>query len=260
MLRVYSVLYIERLWNSDDTVSQNKHLIHSSNSSTHSQIIVTDAYASREIEANEHEQERGVHQENPQEARLQEQEPLADTGADTDAAAAAASAAAASVASQTAANNTTVEETEMLGDKINDESTMLVDSAVPQQRQNEYIINSLAIDTNNLQDFSAAAAAQAKAQAEAMSITEELTTTPAAVTEKSADLPTSISSSSSILPPLTPSSVHSIGASGAEVPEKPRTTSLIRRETQKLNDKRKSFTKKMKRVLTVKSDSKRNSV
>ncbi|KAI8642792.1 hypothetical protein BD408DRAFT_482501 [Parasitella parasitica] len=246
MLRVYSVLYIERLWNGDAAVSQNKHLIHSSNSSTHSQIIVTDAYASREIEADGQEQEEGVFQETPEEALLQEQEPLADSGAGSDAAAAA---------SQLAKNDITEEEAEIMDGKIDSES-MLVDSAVS-QRQEEYIIGSLTIDTNNLQGFSAA---QAKAQAEAMSTTEELTTTPAAVTEKSADLPTSISSSSSILPPLTPSSIHSIGVSATEAPEKPRTTSLIRRETQKLNDRRKSFTKKMKRVLTVKSDSKRNSV
>lgn len=151
----------------------------------------------------------------------------------------------------------TLEDTEMVDGKIDSETS--VDSTVSQQPQ-EHIVNSLAIDTNNLQDYSSSSAAvdaQAKAQAEVMSIT---TTMPvAAVVERSADHhPTSISSSSSILPPLTPSSVHSIGANDAF--EKPRTTSLIRRETQKINDRRKSLTKKIKRVLTVKSENKRNSV
>ncbi len=144
--------------------------------------------------------------------------------------------------------------------KIDSETS--VDSAVPQQPQ-EHIINSLAIDTNNLQDYSSSSAAvdaQAKAQAEAMSITTaSAVPVAAAVVERSADHhPTSISSSSSIVPPLTPSSVHSIG--GNDAFEKPRTTSLIRRETQKINDRRKSLTKKIKRVLTVKSENKRNSV
>jgi len=53
MLRVYSVLYIERLWSDDPTVSSQKNLIQSSNSSTHSQIIVTDAYATRDIQADD---------------------------------------------------------------------------------------------------------------------------------------------------------------------------------------------------------------
>ena len=51
MLRVYSVLYIERLWNDEPVASHQKHLIQSSNSSTHSQIIVTDAYTTRDIQA-----------------------------------------------------------------------------------------------------------------------------------------------------------------------------------------------------------------
>lgn len=54
MLRVYSVLYIERLWNDEPAISHQKHLIQSSNSSTHSQIIVTDAYTtSRDIQADD---------------------------------------------------------------------------------------------------------------------------------------------------------------------------------------------------------------
>lgn len=53
MLRVYSVLYIERLWSDDPTVSSQKNLIQSSNSSTHSQIIVTDAYTTRDIQADD---------------------------------------------------------------------------------------------------------------------------------------------------------------------------------------------------------------
>ncbi|GAN03287.1 hypothetical protein MAM1_0037d02739 [Mucor ambiguus] len=246
MLRVYSVLYIERLWNDDPTVSHQKHLIQSSNSSTHSQIVVTDAYTTRDIQANESaavahvpndhdEQEQEDYQESPEEAPFEAAPTFIQIP-----------------------ESTLEQDTEMIDSKIDSETS--VDSAVPQQPQ-EHIINSLAIDTNNLQDYSssssAAVDAQAKAQAEAMSIT---TTMPvAAVVERSADQhPTSISSSSSILPPLTPSSIHSIG--GNDAFEKPRTTSLIRRETQKINDRRKSLTKKIKRVLTVKSENKRNSV
>ena len=91
-----------------------------------------------------------------------------------------------------------------------------------------------------------------------MSITEQEASV-AAVAEKSADHPTSISSSSSILPPLTPSSVYSAGVAN-DASEKPKTTSLIRRDTQKMNDRRKSLTKKFKRALTVKSENKRKSV
>ncbi|EPB92679.1 hypothetical protein HMPREF1544_00408 [Mucor circinelloides 1006PhL] len=240
MLRVYSVLYIERLWSDDPTVSSQKNLIQSSNSSTHSQIIVTDAYATRDIQADDiadvasvqnSDEEQEDHQESPEEAPSQDSPTFVQVP------------------------ETALEETEMLDSKVDSETS--VDSTVPQQPQ-EHIVNSLAIDTNNLQNHSSSSAAvdaQAEAQAEAMSIT----TTPVAVAERSADHhPTSISSSSSILPPLTPSSVHSIGANDAF--EKPRTTSLIRRETQKINDRRKSLTKKLKRVLTVKSENKRNSV
>ncbi|KAL9538891.1 hypothetical protein MBANPS3_010606 [Mucor bainieri] len=250
MLRVYSVLYIERLWNDDPAVSHQKHFIQSSNSSTHSQIIVTDTHTTRDIQANEEaaavavahvqndddsEQEEAAYQESPEEAPLQAAPTFIQIP-----------------------ESTPEEDTEMVDSKIDNETS--VDSAVPQQPQ-EHIINSLAIDTNNFQDYSSSTSvavdAQAKAQAEAMSIT---TTMPvAAVVERSADHhPTSISSSSSILPPLTPSSVHSIG--GNDAFEKPRTTSLIRRETQKINDRRKSLTKKIKRALTVKSENKRNSV
>ncbi|KAK4517654.1 alpha-1,4-glucan branching enzyme [Mucor velutinosus] len=251
MLRVYSVLYIERLWNDEPAVSHQKHLIRSSNSSTHSQIIVTDAYTTRGIQAddgaataheqNDDEDEQGDNQESPEEAPLQAAPTLVQIPEATPA------------------------DAEMVDGKLDSETS--VDSAVPQQPQ-EHIINSLAIDTNNLQDYpssssssstaaAAAADAQAKAQAEVMSITTTIPVT--AVAERSADhAPTSISSSSSILPPLTPSSVHSIG--GNDAFEKPRTTSLIRRETQKINDRRKSLTKKIKRVLTVKSENKRNSV
>ena len=147
--------------------------------------------------------------------------------------------------------NNTPQEIEVLDNRI---IPLLVDT-LPQQ-QNEHIINSLTIDTNNLQDFSAHAKAQA--QAEAMSITEQESPV-AAVAEKSADHLTSISSSSSILPPLTPSSVYSAGIIN-NASEKPKSTSLIRRETQKINDRRKSLTKKIKRVLTVKSENKRKSV
>ncbi|KAI9484188.1 MAG: hypothetical protein EXX96DRAFT_561214 [Benjaminiella poitrasii] len=73
---------------------------------------------------------------------------------------------------------------------------------------------------------------------------------------------TSLSSSSSTGPPLTPSSMHSIedNQESSNSNNKPRTTSLIRRETSKFNERRRSLTKKLKRALTVKMTNKRNSV
>ncbi|KAI8390343.1 hypothetical protein BD560DRAFT_485898 [Blakeslea trispora] len=92
-----------------------------------------------------------------------------------------------------------------------------------------------------------------------------------------ADHSTSVSTTSSILSPLTPTSVQSSGFhSPSQVlediefekkvqalpPPQPRkrTTSLFKRETDKINDKRKSLTKKLKRALTVKAENKRYSV
>ncbi|KAI7892295.1 uncharacterized protein EV154DRAFT_601816 [Mucor mucedo] len=69
------------------------------------------------------------------------------------------------------------------------------------------------------------------------------------------------SNSSSIVPPHTPISTQT-SANSTDKPTSPRTTSLLRRETTKLNSRRKSLTNKLKRVLTVKSGAtnKRNSV
>lgn len=69
---------------------------------------------------------------------------------------------------------------------------------------------------------------------------------------------TSLSSGSSIVPPSTPGSItHS---TNNEKYATPKTTSLLRRETNKFNDRRKSLTKKLKKALAVKSSgpSKRN--
>lgn len=112
-----------------------------------------------------------------------------------------------------------------------------------EESEDEQIVSRLAIDTkqNHSQDQ-----------------TEEFTASTAT------DHPTSISSSSSIVPPLTPSSVHSVHNNSditEQTPQKrPRNTSLIRRETHKFNDRRKSLTLKLKRALTVKAENKRDSV
>ncbi|KAI8061509.1 uncharacterized protein B0P05DRAFT_574633 [Gilbertella persicaria] len=134
------------------------------------------------------------------------------------------------------------------------------------EEEEEKVVSSLAIDTK--QHY------QINTILESPIEEEDLFSASAA-----ADHSTSISSSSSILSPLTPSSVHSSGfLSPALVlqeeeeafekkvqalpPPQPRkrTTSLFRRETDKLNDRRKSLTKKLKRALTVKSENKRYSV
>lgn len=135
---------------------------------------------------------------------------------------------------ETSDNNTSSEDDNSDKDSVN------------QAQQDEKVVNSLAIDTKQIhpqdqteeEEFSASAAA--------------------------ADHPTSLSSSSSIVPPLTPSSIHSVhnhsDFADQNYQKRPRTTSLIRRETNKFNDRRKSLTKKLKRALTVKTENKRNSV
>lgn len=68
------------------------------------------------------------------------------------------------------------------------------------------------------------------------------------------------SNSSSIVPPHTPISTDT--SANFDKPTSSKSTSLLRRETTKLNSRRKSLTNKLKRVLTVKSGAtnKRNSV
>lgn len=81
--------------------------------------------------------------------------------------------------------------------------------------------------------------------------------------EEPAAIAASLSSaSSSLVPPATPDSVHSMKNEKSSSTS-PRTTSLIRRETTKLNDRRRSLTKKLKKALSVKTSgatNKRNSV
>jgi hypothetical protein len=79
--------------------------------------------------------------------------------------------------------------------------------------------------------------------------------------EEHNQIATSVSSASSIVPPSTPPSISTFNMNEklSSQPPSPRATSLLRRETTKLNDRRKSLTKKFKRVL-VRNNSKRLSV
>lgn len=128
------------------------------------------------------------------------------------------------------------------GSKLENRRDSKVSVDVPQSVADEEVVNSLTIDTH-------------RKKPESHIEIEELFEEPAAIA-------TSLSSnSSSLVPPATPDSIHSLKhekSSGTS----PRTTSLIRRETTKLNDRRRSLTKKLKKALSVKTSgaTKRNSV
>jgi hypothetical protein len=141
-------------------------------------------------------------------------------------------------------NDIDEEDEEEITDSSSSSSSEEEDKESVKEAQTEQAVNSLAIDTK-------------RTQTEEEEEEEEDFSATAAV-----DHPTSLSSSSSIVPPLTPSSIHSVHnhSDFTDYQKRPRTTSLIRRETTKFNDRRKSLTKKLKRALTVKTENKRNSV
>lgn len=135
-----------------------------------------------------------------------------------------------------------VREVDGEGSKLDNRRDSKVSVDVSQAIADEDVVKSLTIDTQ-------------RKKPESHIEIEELFEEPAAIA-------TSLSSnSSSLVPPATPDSIHSLKnekTSGTS----PRTTSLIRRETTKLNDRRRSLTKKLKKALSVKTSgaTKRNSV
>lgn len=248
MLRVYSILYIEKLWNPSPTTTTLLRQVPSTPSSVHitstslveqeeaivdeEQEEVLHVSPSRQITEQPEEEVEVEHEEEPagndnefgvvsmeviseeEEEPLQTQEPEQEQ----------------------------VREVDGEGSKLDNRRDSKVSVDVSQAIADEDVVKSLTIDTQ-------------RKKPESHIEIEELFEEPAAIA-------TSLSSnSSSLVPPATPDSIHSLKnekTSGTS----PRTTSLIRRETTKLNDRRRSLTKKLKKALSVKTSgaTKRNSV
>ena len=138
------------------------------------------------------------------------------------------------------------EETEEAEEELNNrlDSTMSVDDGVTQE---EYKTTGLVIDTT-----------PTKYVQEEVNITDSPLLEDGEEPTSAAIVATSFSSTiSSILPPATPTSIHS----NSNNDKSPTRQSLLRRETTKLNQKRKSLTKKLKQAIKNNgTTNKRNSV
>lgn len=247
MLRVYSILYIEKLWNPSPTTTTILRQVPSTPSSVHitstslveqeeaivdeEQEEVLHVSPSRQITEQPEEEVEVEHEEEPagndnefgvvsMEVISEEEEPLQTQEPEQE----------------------QVREVDGEGSKLDNRRDSKVSVDVSQAIADEDVVKSLTIDTQ-------------RKKPESHIEIEELFEEPAAIA-------TSLSSnSSSLVPPATPDSIHSLKnekTSGTS----PRTTSLIRRETTKLNDRRRSLTKKLKKALSVKTSgaTKRNSV
>ncbi|KAI9248139.1 hypothetical protein EDC94DRAFT_625235 [Helicostylum pulchrum] len=230
MLRVYSIIYIEKLWNTNPSPIL-KDVASSHHSSTSSLQV---AECSREIVQLEQEEEEEEEEEEEQDIRSQFATYIMETA--------------------------TTETTSILNsssDVDDEEEESRKDSKLSVQalpEQNEQTVKDLGIKIEEEQVKKEYVESPKEYQSSTFKSELELED------EEEAAVATSLSSTSSIVPPSTPPSI--ITSTNYEKYSSPRTTSLLRRETTKLNDRRKSLTQKLKRALTVKSSAtnKRNSL